>query len=98
MEIAMEGGAEDMSSNGSAWVVTSAPADLESVRQALDDAGITPKSVDVSFEPTTPVPVSDEAEAKKILRLLDAIDDHDDVQAVHSNADIADEVLASFDG
>ena len=42
MEIAMEGGAEDMTSNGAAWVVTSAPADLESVRQALDDAGITP--------------------------------------------------------
>ena len=98
MEVAMEGGAEDMSSNGSAWVVTSAPTDLESVREALDGAGITPKSVDVSFEPTTPVLVSDEAEAKKVLRLLEAIDDHDDVQAVHSNADIADEVLASFDG
>ena len=98
MEIAMEGGAEDMSSNGNAWVVTSAPADLESVRQALDDAGITPESVDLSFEPTTPLLVSDESEAKKVLRLLEAIDDCDDVQAVHSNADIADEVLASFDG
>jgi transcriptional/translational regulatory protein YebC/TACO1 len=44
------------------------------------------------------VPVPDEAEAKKVLRLLEAIDDHDDVQAVHSNADIPDEVLASFEG
>ena len=98
MEIAMEGGAEDMSSNGNAWVVTSAPGDLESVRQALEDAGITPESVDVSLEPTTPLAVSDEGEAKKVLRLLDAIDDNDDVQAVHSNADIADEVLAAFEG
>ena len=68
------------------------------MRQALDDAGITPASVDLSLEPTTPVPVPDESEAKKVLRLLEAIDDHDDVQAVHSNADIADEVLASFEG
>ena len=98
MEIAMEGGAEDMTSNGAAWVVTSAPADLESVRQALDDAGITPESVDLSLEPTTLVPVPDEGEAKKVLRLLEAIDDHDDVQAVHSNADIPDEVLAAFEG
>ena len=98
MEIAMEGGAEDMTSNGSAWVVTTAPADLESVRQALDDAGITPESVDLSLEPTTLVSVPDEGEAKKVLRLLEAIDDHDDVQAVHSNADIPDEVLAAFEG
>jgi YebC/PmpR family DNA-binding regulatory protein len=98
MEIAMEGGAEDLSSNGAAWVVTTAPADLESVRQALDDAGITPESVDLSLEPTTMVPVPNESEAKKVLRLLEAIDDHDDVQAVHSNADIPDEVLANFEG
>ena len=98
MEIAMEGGAEDMTSNGAAWVVTSAPADVESVRQALDDAGITPESVDLSLEPTQLVPVPDEGEAKKVLRLLEAIDDHDDVQAVHSNADISDEVLAAFEG
>ncbi len=98
MEIAMEGGAEDLSSNGSAWVVTTAPADLESVRRALDDAGMTPESVDLSLEPTSLVAVPDEGEAKKVLRLLEAIDDHDDVQAVHSNADIADEVLASFEG
>ena len=69
-----------------------------SVRQALDSAGLTPESVDLSLEPTSLVPVADESEAKKVLRLLEAIDDHDDVQAVHSNADIPDEVLASFEG
>jgi transcriptional/translational regulatory protein YebC/TACO1 len=98
METAMEGGAEDMTSNGAVWVVTSAPADVESVRRALDDAGITPESVDLSLEPTQLVPVPDEGDAKKVLRLLEAIDDHDDVQAVHSNADISDEVLAAFEG
>ena len=98
MEIAMEGGAEDMSSNGAAWVVITAPGDLESVRRALDDAGIAPESVDLSLEPTSLVAVPDESEAKKVLRLLEAIDDNDDVQAVHSNADIADGVLAAFEG
>jgi YebC/PmpR family DNA-binding regulatory protein len=98
MEIAMEAGAEDLSSNGEAWVVTSAPGDADVVRKALDEAGITPLSVDLSLEPTTLVAVPDEGEAKRVLRLLEAIDDHDDVQAVHANADIADEVLAAFEG
>jgi YebC/PmpR family DNA-binding regulatory protein len=98
LEIAMEGGAENLSDNGEHWIVTCAPADLESVRQALDDAGITPESVDLSLEPTTLVPVPGEGDAKRVLRLLEAIDDHDDVQAVHANADISDAVLASFEG
>jgi YebC/PmpR family DNA-binding regulatory protein len=98
MEVAMEAGAEDLSSNGEAWVVTSAPGDADVVRKALEEAGISPVSVDLSLEPTSLVAVPDEGEAKRVLRLLEAIDDHDDVQAVHANADIADEVLAAFEG
>jgi YebC/PmpR family DNA-binding regulatory protein len=98
MELAMDAGAENLSDNGEFWIVTSAPGDLDAVRQALEAGGITPASVDLSLEPTTLVPVADEGEAKRVLRLLEAIDDHDDVQAVHANADIADEVLAAFEG
>jgi transcriptional/translational regulatory protein YebC/TACO1 len=87
-----------MTSNGEHWIVTCAPADLEGVRHALDEAGITPESVDLSLEPTTLIAVPDEGDAKRVLRLLEAIDDHDDVQAVHANADISDEVLAAFEG
>ena len=55
-------------------------------------------SADPSLEPTQTVPVTDEAEAKKVLRLMDAIDDLDDVQDVHANFDMPDEILASYEG
>jgi transcriptional/translational regulatory protein YebC/TACO1 len=64
----------------------------------LEGAGLSVESADLSLEPTTTVAVPDEAEAKRVLRLLESIDDHDDVQAVHANYDIADEVLAGFYG
>jgi YebC/PmpR family DNA-binding regulatory protein len=98
MEVAMEAGAEDLSSNGEAWVVTSAPSDTDVVRKALDENGMTPLSMDLSLEPTTLVPVPDDGDAKRVLRLLEAIDDHDDVQNVYANADISDAVLAAFEG
>ena len=98
MEVAMEGGAENLSDNGEHWIVTCAPGDLEAVRHALEAAGMTPESVDLSLEPTATIPLADEGDAKRVLRMLEAIDDHDDVQAVHTNADIADSVLAAFEG
>jgi YebC/PmpR family DNA-binding regulatory protein len=97
MEVAVEAGAEDLSDGGDRWVLTSAPHDLGAVRDALVEAGITPVSAELTLEATSTVAVTDEGEAKKILHLLELIDDHDDVQAVHANYDIADEVLASFD-
>ncbi|MGP0030351.1 MAG: YebC/PmpR family DNA-binding transcriptional regulator, partial [Acidimicrobiales bacterium] len=60
MEVAMEAGAEDLSDNGDHWIVTCAPGDLETVRVALDDAGMTPDSADLSLVPTSTVPVPDE--------------------------------------
>jgi YebC/PmpR family DNA-binding regulatory protein len=98
MEVAMEAGAEDLAEAGDQWVLTCAPTDLHAVQGALEVAGLAPESAELSLEPTTTVAVTDEGEARRILRLLEAMDDHDDVQAVHANYDIPDRVLASFEG
>ena len=98
MEVATEAGAEDLTQDGGRFVVTCAPNDLSALRGALEAAGLPIESAELSLEPSSTVLVENEAEAKRILRLLEAIDDHDDVQAVHANYDIADEVLAGFYG
>jgi YebC/PmpR family DNA-binding regulatory protein len=98
MEIAAEAGAEDLSDGGDQWVIISAPTDLAQVREALEARGVTPESAELSLEPTTTVSITDEAEARRVLRLIESIDDHDDVQSVHANYDIPDSILAAFDG
>jgi YebC/PmpR family DNA-binding regulatory protein len=96
MEVATDAGAEDLTEDGDRFVITAAPNDLHAVRTALEEAGLTIESSDLALEPTATVAVPDESDAKKVLRLLEAIDEHDDVQAVHANYDIADTVLAGF--
>ncbi len=98
MEVATDAGAEDMNADGDRFVVTCAPGDLPGLRESLEAAGLAIESSDLSLEPTATVPVAEEGDAKKVLRLLEAIDEHDDVQAVHANYDIAEEVLAAFYG
>ena len=98
MDVAVDAGAENLSDEGDRWVLTCGPTQLAEVRSALEAAGLTPQAAELSLEPTTTVAVNDEADAKRVLRLLDAIDDHDDVQAVHANFDIPDDVMASFEG
>jgi transcriptional/translational regulatory protein YebC/TACO1 len=66
------------------------------VRSALEDAELSPGSSELSMVPTTTVEVSDESEAKRVLRLIDALDDHDDVQNVYANFDIAESVMAAY--
>jgi YebC/PmpR family DNA-binding regulatory protein len=96
MLAALEGGAEDVVDGGDVWEVTSSPSDLGSVRSSLEGAGVTIESSDVTYLPSTSVPV-DAATAPKVLRLVDALEDLDDVQAVFANFDIPDDVLATLD-
>lgn len=93
MLAALDAGAEDVRDAGDQWfeVVTS-PGDLQKVRSALEAAGLELESADITQLPSTTVPVG-EGDARKLLRLIDALDDLDDVQAVFSNYDIDDEIM-----
>jgi YebC/PmpR family DNA-binding regulatory protein len=93
MLVALEAGADDLSDEGDLWQVTTPPADLAAVRAALEEAGITVDSADLALTPTTVVPIDDEGEARRVLRLIDLLEDHDDVQNVYANFDIPDHVI-----
>jgi YebC/PmpR family DNA-binding regulatory protein len=98
LEVVMEAGAEDLADEGERWLVTSAPSELMAVHTALDEAGLEPGASELSMVPTTTVEVSSESEAKRVLRLIEALDDHDDVQNVYANFDIPDAVMAAYEG
>jgi YebC/PmpR family DNA-binding regulatory protein len=92
MEVALESGAEDVVADGDGWQVTTDPADLAAVRDALDAAGIPYASAELSMIPKATVEPS-EKEARQVLRLVDALEENDDVQEVHANFDISEDVL-----
>jgi YebC/PmpR family DNA-binding regulatory protein len=96
MEVALEAGAEDIetSDDGSLSVIT-AWEDLATVRQTLEEAGLTAEDAEVTMIAATTVPVDADG-AEKIMGLVDALEDLDDVQNVYTNVDIPDEVLASL--
>jgi YebC/PmpR family DNA-binding regulatory protein len=90
---AAEGGAEDVEQDGSSFRVTSAPEDLTSVREAIEAAGMEVDSAELTMVPKTTINLEDENAAKKTLRLIDALDESDDVQEVYSNFDIPERVM-----
>ncbi|MGA9595359.1 MAG: YebC/PmpR family DNA-binding transcriptional regulator [Acidimicrobiia bacterium] len=96
MLAALEGGADDVTASDESWEIVCAPGDLQLVRGALETAGIAIEQAEVTQLPSVTVTV-DEAGAPKVLRLVDALEDLEDVQAVFGNFDIPDEVLASMD-
>jgi YebC/PmpR family DNA-binding regulatory protein len=93
MLLALEAGAEDLEDQGDLWQVTTAPTDLAKVRSALEEAGVAVDSAELTLLPTSTVLLDNEADARRVLKLVDALEDHDDVQAVYANFDIPDEVL-----
>jgi YebC/PmpR family DNA-binding regulatory protein len=95
---AAEGGAEDVARDGSTYQVTSAPEQLASVREAVEAAGFAVDTAELTMVPKTTVEVGDENEAKKILRLIEALEDNDDVQDVYANFDIPERVLEAVAG
>jgi len=93
MGATLDAGAEDIEDQGDTWQVTTAPGDLQPVRDALDGAGISFASADLTMLPSTSVPLDDAAAAKSVLRVLEALEENDDVQNVYANFDIPDDVL-----
>jgi YebC/PmpR family DNA-binding regulatory protein len=93
MMAALEAGAEDVIDQGDTFEITTAPTDFTAVRDALGEAGIAMASADLTMIATTQVPLTTEADARKVLRVLDALEDHDDVQNVYANFDIPDEIF-----
>jgi YebC/PmpR family DNA-binding regulatory protein len=98
LEWVMDAGGENFEANGENFTVTTEPHDVGAVRDALEGFGAKVLSMELTLIPQNSIPVDSETEAKKILRLMDAIDDHDDVQNVFSNFDIADDILAAYEG
>ncbi len=96
MEAVLEAGAEEVTDEGDSFEVLTEATDLVPVRKALQEAGIEYDSADVVFYPATQIEVDLDG-ARKILRLIDALEDSDDVQNVFTNFDASDEVMAQLE-
>jgi YebC/PmpR family DNA-binding regulatory protein len=90
---AADAGAEDVAGEGSSFEVTCAPEDLNAVREALETAGIAVSDAEVTMLPKTTVEIEDESVARKVLKLIDGLEENDDVQDVYANFDIPERVL-----
>jgi YebC/PmpR family DNA-binding regulatory protein len=98
MLAAAEGGADDVEPDGSTFQITCAPEALSSVREAVEAAGFTVESAELTMIPKTTIEVTDENDAKKVLRLIDQLEENDDVQDVYANFDIPERVLEAVAG
>lgn len=97
LAVAIEAGAEDMTADEDSFEIRTDPADFMTVRRALEEAGITISSAQLTMIPKNTVAL-DESDAKKTFRLLEALEDNDDVQEVYANFDVADEVMEALAG
>jgi YebC/PmpR family DNA-binding regulatory protein len=97
MLASLDAGAEDLVNEGDTWQLTCAPGDLAAVRAALDEAGVAVESSDTTMLPSQTVPLETPEAAKAVLRVIDALDEQDDVQDVFANFDIPDEILQSIE-
>lgn len=97
MLLALDAGAEDIADGDDAWRVTTPPTDLHAVRSALEAAGVVVSSSEITMVPAATIALDTEEMAKKVLRLIDLLEDNDDVQDVYANFDIPDSILEAMD-
>jgi YebC/PmpR family DNA-binding regulatory protein len=93
MGLALDAGAEDLQTEDDNFVITTPPNEFEKVKKALEDAGVPLEVAEVTMLPQTYVKLEKEKEAGQMLRLMEALEDNDDVQNVYANFDIPDEVM-----
>lgn len=97
LEATLEANAEEITDSGETFEILSDPNDTVSVRKAVEAAGYDYESAEVRFVPSFTSPISDVDAAQKLFKLLDALEDCDDVQEVYSNEDVPDEVSAQLE-
>ncbi|MGN6798562.1 MAG: YebC/PmpR family DNA-binding transcriptional regulator [Gaiellaceae bacterium] len=95
---AADGGADDIEQDGTVFQITSAPEQFGAVRNAVEAAGFTVESAELMLVPKTTVAVDDETKARQVMRLVDALEENDDVQDVYANFDIPEQVLETVAG
>lgn len=95
--VAVDAGAEDIGTDDDVFEVITAPSDFARVRQALEGAGVQMESAEVAYRPSSLVPL-DEGHAGSLMRLIDSLEDNDDVSAVHANFDVSADVLERVAG
>jgi YebC/PmpR family DNA-binding regulatory protein len=93
MLVALDHGAEDITDAGDLWQVVTPPTDLPGVRAALEEEGFPIESAEATMLADNLVPLDNEGDAKRVLRLVDLLEDNDDVQAVYANFDIPDSII-----
>jgi len=93
MSLALDAGAEDMTSDEISYTITTDPHQFEPVHKAIEDKGLKPTTAEVANVAITPMPITDEKTAKAVLSLFETLEDHDDVQNVYANFDISDELV-----
>ena len=97
MEAALEAGAEDISRQGDDWQVVTDGSSTHDVSSAIEAAGFVVKSTDLTMMPTSVISIDTIEGAKAVLKVIEALDDHDDVQEVYANFDIPDDVMAALE-
>jgi transcriptional/translational regulatory protein YebC/TACO1 len=94
MELALGAGADDMENTGEIYEITCDPSAYEQLKKALEEKEIPTEVAEISMVPQTMVAIEDATTARKIIGLMEAIEDHDDVQNAYANFDIPEETMA----
>jgi YebC/PmpR family DNA-binding regulatory protein len=97
LDLALSAGAEDVKAEGDSWEITCAPSDLDALRAAIEEANLPIESAEASMQPNTTV-LLDAPTATRVLRLIDDLEDSEDIQEVSSNFDVPDDVMAQLAG